>query len=94
MRSTTCPEHRIGVMRDRLWGDLGLHEMETEQSAEAILVRGYELSKKAEVSQTDEGLNVKLFEIREGGIASPILNYDKATIGVKSFCSMLNELRT
>ncbi|MFT7035914.1 MAG: hypothetical protein ACJA2S_004438, partial [Cyclobacteriaceae bacterium] len=29
-----------------------------------------------------------------GGIASPILNYDKATIGVKSFCSMLNELRT
>jgi hypothetical protein len=64
MRSTTCPEHRIGVMRDRLWGDLGLHEMETEQSAEAILVRGYELSKKAEVSQTDEGLNVKLFEIR------------------------------
>ena len=45
--------------RDRQWGDLGLHEMETEKSAEAIVVRGYELSEKAEVSQTDEGLNVK-----------------------------------
>jgi hypothetical protein len=51
-------------LRDRLWGDLGLHVMETEKSAEAIVVRGNELSKKAEVSQTDEGLNVKLFEIR------------------------------
>jgi hypothetical protein len=30
-----------------------------EKSAEAIVVRGYELSKKAEDSQTDEGLNVK-----------------------------------
>ena len=26
------------------WGDLGLHVMETEKSAEAIVVRGYELS--------------------------------------------------
>ena len=41
------------------WGDLGLHELETEKSAEAIVVRGCELSEKVEVSQTDEGLNVK-----------------------------------
>ena len=46
------------------WGDLGLHVLETEKSAEAIVVRGYELSEKAEVSRTDEGLNVRLFEIR------------------------------
>ncbi|MGY6545403.1 hypothetical protein [Arthrospiribacter ruber] len=30
-----CP---YPTMRDRLWGDLGLHEVETEKSAEAIVV--------------------------------------------------------
>ncbi|MFT7161379.1 MAG: hypothetical protein ACI9GZ_002559 [Bacteroidia bacterium] len=33
--------------------------LQIEKSAEVIVVRGYELSKKAEVSQTDEGLNVR-----------------------------------
>jgi len=28
------------------WGDLGFHELETEKSAEVIVVRGNELSKK------------------------------------------------
>jgi hypothetical protein len=46
------------------WGDLDSYVIAVEKSAEAIVVRGKELSKKAEVSQTDEGLNVKLFEIR------------------------------
>ena len=39
-------------------GDLELHELETEKSAEVILVRGNELSEKAEVSQSGEGPNV------------------------------------
>jgi hypothetical protein len=46
------------------WGGLEQHVLQIEKSAEAIVVRGNELSKKTEVSQTDEGLNVKLFEIR------------------------------
>ena len=41
------------------WGDLELYVLQIEKSAEAIVVRGNELSEKAEVSQTDEGLNVK-----------------------------------
>ena len=45
----------------------------------------------AEVSQTNEGLNVKLAKIRLGGIASLILNYGKAMVGVKSDDGMLNE---
>ena len=42
------------------WGDLGFHELETEKSAEVIVIRGNELLIEiAEDSQTDEGLNIE-----------------------------------
>jgi hypothetical protein len=47
------------ALRNRLWGDLDSYVIAVEKSAEAIVVRGYELSKKAEDSQTGQGMNVK-----------------------------------
>jgi len=41
------------------WGDLDRYVIAVEKSAEVIVVRGYELSEKAEVSQTGEGLNIE-----------------------------------
>ena len=40
-------------------GDLGLHELQTEKSAEAIVVSSNELRQIGEVSQTSEGQNIK-----------------------------------
>ena len=49
------------------WGDLGLHELETEKSADVIVVGGKEpLIDIVEFSQTDEGPNVNLLEIELG----------------------------
>jgi hypothetical protein len=45
------------------------------KSAEVIVVVEYELrTETAEGSQNNEGLNVKLFQIRQGGNASPVLS--------------------
>lgn len=41
------------------WGDLDSYVIAVEKSAEVIVVRGNELSEKAEVSQTGEGLNIE-----------------------------------
>jgi len=41
------------------WGDLDSYVRAVEKSAEVIVVRGNELSEKAEVSQTGEGLNIE-----------------------------------
>ena len=59
-----------------------------EKSAEAIVVGRNESVNKPEVSQADEGLNVGLSLIWQGGsnfeFASFILNKDRGIIGVKS----------
>jgi hypothetical protein len=42
------------------WGDLELHVLQIEKSAEVIVIRGNELlTEIAEGSQTDEGLNIE-----------------------------------
>ncbi|MEO9870324.1 MAG: hypothetical protein ABJQ69_03415 [Ekhidna sp.] len=39
-------------------GDLGFHRLETEKSAEAIVVGNEQLKEMAEDSQTNQGLNI------------------------------------
>lgn len=57
-------------------GEILLHRKGYKRkSAEAIVVIEYELRiETAEDSQNNEGLNVKLFQIRQGGYASPVLS--------------------
>ena len=66
----------IGGRKVLLPGEILLHRKRYKRkSAEAIVVVEYELrTETAEASQNNEGLNVKLFQIRQGGQASPVLS--------------------
>jgi hypothetical protein len=41
------------------WGGLRFHELETEKSAEVIVIESNEPIRKMEDSQLNEGLNIK-----------------------------------
>jgi hypothetical protein len=66
----------IGGRKMLLPGEILLfRERYKGKSAEVIVVVEYELrTETAEDSQNNEGLNVKLFQIRQGGNASPVLS--------------------
>jgi len=49
------------------------------ESAEAIVVGGNEPVNKAEDSQASEGLNVKLFQMMQGGIYQPCVKRNRET---------------
>jgi hypothetical protein len=68
----------IGGRKMLLPGEIQVYlQGDTGKSAEVIVVVEYELrTETAEVSQNNEGLNIKLFQIRQGSAksGSPVLS--------------------
>ena len=60
MIGTACRSGSVGQKAIYLTrGDLGLYGLQIEKSAEVIVVEGYEPMRELEVSQLNEGLNIK-----------------------------------
>jgi hypothetical protein len=59
-------------------GGLADHELIGEKSAEAIVANGNEpRTETVEVSQWSEGLNIRLFQMLQGGIYQPCIRRNR-----------------